>query len=295
MRLLVALLIASPFCFAQSSEVVVRSNPSDAEVSINGTVVGRTPLKVPMQGVHLPFSLALNKSGFETWYVQTFSEPGQSVIDAELHSSGFTVERAETQFQRPRQADLLTRSEVPKTEPVRAVESLDSTAAVSDALGVPTEIGVFYKTANGGWQELEPEVINWKTGGVLKSVFSLGLVKRDINSHVRSSTSENGAGGTDQFLFVLPEGVSVVEYELLRLRTHSNSREFRLATGGIFHQSGGSDRDLRTFNHQKIAPRTYLVTLPSLAPGEYGFLAPGASTARTATSIGKIYSFRIGS
>src|SRR5690349_5971242 len=103
MRLLLALLIATPLCFAQSSEVLVRSNPSDAEVSINGNVVGRTPITVPMHGIHLPFSLAVNKSGFETWYVQTVSEPGKSVINAELQSSRFTVEQAETQFQHPRQ------------------------------------------------------------------------------------------------------------------------------------------------------------------------------------------------
>jgi hypothetical protein len=290
MRLLLALFIASPFCLAQSSVVLVRSNPSDAEVSINGTVVGRTPLTVPMHGVHLPFSLAVNKSGFDTWYVQTVSEPGKSVINAELQSSGFTVERAETQFQHPRQGELLTRSEVPKTEEVRAVESRDSIVPA-----YPTEVGVFYTTANGSWQELEPEVINWKTGGVLKSVLSLGIVKGDINSHVRSRASEKDVTGTDQFLFVLPAGVSVVEYELLRLRTHSNSREFRLATGGVFHQSGGSNRDLLAFKHQKVAPPTYLVTLPYLAPGQYGFLPPGAFAARTARSIGKIYSFRIGS
>jgi hypothetical protein len=105
MRLLLALSIASALCFAQSSEVIVRSNPSDAEVSINGNVVGRTPLSVPMHGVHLPFSLAVNKSGFDTWYVQTVSEPGKSVINAELQSSGFTVERADTQLQHPKQAD----------------------------------------------------------------------------------------------------------------------------------------------------------------------------------------------
>jgi PEGA domain len=290
MRLLLALLISSPFCFSQSSELLVRSNPSDAQVSINGTVIGRTPLTVPMRGVHLPYSLAVNKNGFETWYVQSFVEPGRSVINADLQSSGFTVERAETQFQPRRQTELLTRAEVPKAEPVRAVESRNSIVPV-----YPTEVGVFYRAADDSWQELEPEVINWKTGGVLKSVFSLGIVKGDINSHVRSRTSENGVAGTDQFLFVLPEGVSVVEYELLRLRTHSNSREFRLATGGIFHQSGGSNRDLLAFKHQKVAPRTYLVTLPSLSPGQYGFLPPGAFAARTATSIGKIYSFRIGS
>jgi hypothetical protein len=128
MRLLLALLIAPPFCFPQSSELLVRSNPSDAEVSINGTVVGRTPLTVPIRGVHLPYSLAVNKNGFETWYVQSFVEPGRSVINADLQSSGFTVERAETQFRRPREAEVLTSSEVSKAEPVRAVESTNSIA-----------------------------------------------------------------------------------------------------------------------------------------------------------------------
>jgi hypothetical protein len=83
-----------------------------------------------MHGIHLPFSLAVNKSGFESWYVQTVSQPGKTVITAELQSSGFTVERAKTQFQPSRQTELLTRGEVPQTEPVRAVESRDSTAAV---------------------------------------------------------------------------------------------------------------------------------------------------------------------
>jgi PEGA domain len=128
MRLLIALLIASPLCFAQSSEVVVRSNPSDAEVSINGTVVGRTPLTVPMHGIHLPFNLAVNKNGFDSWYVQTVSEPGKSVINAELQSSGFTLERAETEFQHPRQAEALTGHEVSKAKPIPAVESTNSTA-----------------------------------------------------------------------------------------------------------------------------------------------------------------------
>jgi hypothetical protein len=57
-----------------------------------------------MHGIHLGLSVAVNKNGFETWYVQTVSESGKSVINAELQSSGFTVERAETQFQHPRQA-----------------------------------------------------------------------------------------------------------------------------------------------------------------------------------------------
>jgi hypothetical protein len=158
---------------------------------------------------------------------------------------------------------------------------------------VPMEIGVYSKTA-GDWTEVEPEIVNWKSGGVLKTVATVGIVKPDSNAHVRGARSPNRASAASEFLVVAPEGVSVTEYQLLRLHTHSNSREFRAVTGGIIHPSGGSDRDLLDFNHRKIASRTYLVTLPaSITDGEYGFLPPGAGGSRAATAIGKIYSFRI--
>jgi hypothetical protein len=43
---------------------------------------------------------------------------------------------------------------------------------------------------------------------------------------------------------------------------------------------------------EKIAPRTYKVALPSVGPGEFGFLAPGMA-ASSDTARGKIYTFRI--
>ena len=60
------------------------------------------------------------------------------------------------------------------------------------------------------------------------------------------------------------------------------------------HVPGGATRDLVTFESKKIAPRTYVIALPNVSPGEYGFLPP-ASSDPTASSgrIGKIYSFRL--
>jgi hypothetical protein len=158
---------------------------------------------------------------------------------------------------------------------------------------VPTDAGVYSKTASE-WTEVEPEIVNWKTGGVLKTLATAGIVKSDANAHVRGARSPNRASAGCEFVVVAPEGVSVTEYQLLRLHQHSDSREFRAITGGIIHASGGSDRDVLDFNHRKIASRTYLVTLPASMPdGEYGFLPPGAGGSRAATAIGKIYSFRI--
>lgn len=78
------------------------------------------------------------------------------------------------------------------------------------------------------------------------------------------------------------------------MHEHSKDREFRATTGGVIHQSGGSDRDIFEFVHKKIASRTYSITIPdSVKDGEYGLLPPGAGASKGATSIGKIYSFRL--
>jgi hypothetical protein len=127
---------------------------------------------------------------------------------------------------------------------------------------------------------------------VVKHVATAGVVKEDINGHVNGSTSKNRVGTPTQFLIVVPEGVAITEYQLLRLHQHSSNREFRTITGGVFHASGGATRDLMPFESKKIAARTYEVSLSGDSE-EYGFLPPGAVTSKNASSLGKIYSFRV--
>lgn len=54
----------------------------------------------------------------------------------------------------------------------------------------PTEIGVYYKKGDA-WEEVLPEVVNWKTGGVLKSVATAGIVKGDVNGRLTNPSSRN--------------------------------------------------------------------------------------------------------
>ena len=90
------------------------------------------------------------------------------------------------------------------------------------------------------------------------------------------------------------EGTGINEYQLLRLRAHSDNREFRSVTGGVIHSSGGATRDSVDFKSEKIAPRLYQITLDSsLGKGEYGLLPPGSVTSSNMASGGKIYSFSI--
>src|ERR1017187_672768 len=77
----------------------------------------------------------------------------------------------------------------------------------SPSLGLPTEIGVYAKR-KGEWIEVLPEVVNWKTGGVVKNVASVGIVKGDKNGHVNGSTSRNQFPSSIEFLIIVPEGVA---------------------------------------------------------------------------------------
>jgi hypothetical protein len=175
--------------------------------------------------------------------------------------------------------------------------ALNAAVAASSAVGdndLPTnpDIGVYYKKG-GQWEEMLPDVVNWKTGGVLKSLATGGFVKGDINGHIVSAHSHNSATSPLEVLIYAPEGVAITEYQLLRFHQEKDSREFRTVTGGMMHTSGGATRDAVQFESKKIANRTYRITLSNLGPGEYGFLPPVGAASTSAASSGKSYTFRL--
>jgi hypothetical protein len=167
------------------------------------------------------------------------------------------------------------------------------TATPETSKSLVSEVGVYFKKADA-WVDLPPEVVNFKTGGVLKTIGTGGLVKGDVNGHVNNEHSQTSLKSPIDPLVYAPEGIAITEYQLLRLRDQKDSREFRTVTGGVLHVSGGATRDIVPFENKKLAPRTYEIVLPNLGSGEYGLLPP-ASSDPTASSgrIGKIYSFRI--
>jgi hypothetical protein len=168
-------------------------------------------------------------------------------------------------------------------------------AAAAAPAGAPmvAEIGVYYRK-NDQWADLNPEVVNFKTGGVLKSIGTAGIVKGDINGHVEGMKSPNRIASPVDLLVYTPDGVAITEYQLLRLRDSKDAREFRTVTGGVMHVSGGATRDLVPFESKKLAPRTYEIILPTLGAGEYGLLPPASGDATASTGrVGKIYSFSI--
>jgi len=167
-----------------------------------------------------------------------------------------------------------------------------TTSAVPGA--VPHEVGVYFKKG-GAWVDVEPEVVNFKTGGVLKSMATDGLIKGDINGNIKGGRSKTELTTPVEILIYVPEGVAASEYQLLLLHVSNNAREFRTVTGGVFHKSGGASRDAVEFEAKKVAPRTYAITIASLkAGGEYGLLPPASGDSTGSTGrLGKLYSFHV--
>ena len=157
---------------------------------------------------------------------------------------------------------------------------------------IVAEIGVYYRK-NDQWADLNPEVVNFKTGGVLKSIGTAGIVKGDVNGHVEGMKSPNRIASPVDLLVYTPDGVAITEYQLLRLRDCKDCREFRTVTGGVMHVSGGATRDIVPFEAKSAGKRMWRVLLPNLGAGEYGFLPPGAFGSANSASIGKMYTFRL--
>ena len=153
------------------------------------------------------------------------------------------------------------------------------------------EIGVYYKDRNGNWVPIEPEIVHIKSGGWIKSTVTNGIIKQDRNGRINGRESKLALQAPIELLIYAPEGVSASEYDLLKFRVHSDNREFRTLTGGVFHSTGGAERDEVKFAPTKTAPRTYQFTVDrTVGGGEFGLLPPGTGNV---TNGGKIYTFAI--
>jgi hypothetical protein len=153
------------------------------------------------------------------------------------------------------------------------------------------EIGVYYKDHTGKWTAIDPEIVHIKSGGFIKSTVTHGIIREDRNGHLNGRESKLALQCPIEVLLYVPEGVSANEYDFLRFRINSDNREFRVLTGGVFHSTGGADRDEVKFNPVKTAPHTYQFTVDKdTGGGEYGILPPGTGNV---TNGGKIYTFAI--
>ena len=132
-----------------------------------------------------------------------------------------------------------------------------------------------------------------KTTGTLKHIATAGVMKGERDGLLSGTHSHLPMKTPAEFILYLPEGRSPGEYELIRLRTVGEAREFRAAAPASTHESSNTVHDNVDFTTRKIAPRAYAVTIDSgIGKGEYGFLPP-VDTDKGKQSTGKMYSFTI--
>ena len=120
-------------------------------------------------------------------------------------------------------AAIVARASAPAAPPAAATPA--AAPAVSARPPGIDDVGVYYQDKSGAWQRLEPEIVNFKSGGVLKSLATNGLVKGDINGHINGEHSPTGLKTPIEILIYTPEGTAATEYQLLRLHAQKDSRD----------------------------------------------------------------------
>ena len=114
---------------------------------------------------------------------------------------------------------------------------------------LPDDVGVYIKV-RGKLNEVTPEVVGWKTGGVLKHMATYGLDKGHTNGTIHGPKAPLQLGNDAEFVIRCPEGTAITEYQLLRLDMKGDRREFRSVTGGIIHSSAGAERNSEKYSSE---------------------------------------------
>ncbi len=170
------------------------------------------------------------------------------------------------------------------TSPVTA------SATAQAANGLPpgiTDVGVYYKDKNGAWTALMPEMVDFKSGGggLFKTIASAGVLKGDVNGYVQGAHAKLSLNFPVDLAVYVPEGTAITEYQLLRMHSNADTRQFLSATGGVLHTTNGAKRDSVEFQSEELSPRVFRITLKeALGAGEYGLLPPVSNG-----NSGKIY------
>jgi hypothetical protein len=191
-------------------------------------------------------------------------------------------------------AAMITRNAAMKSGVANPAGTNLSTPAPTGPPSGVDEVGVYYQDKSKAWHSIPSEIVNTKSGGVLKSIATDGIVKGDTNGHIKGAESPTKLTTGSNILIYMPDSYSIKDYILVKLHQNSNNREFRAMTGGVFHSSGGAAKDSVEFGSQKLAPHVYELTfITPLTPGQYGIIPPGATATNNLAAAGKIFSFSI--
>ncbi len=216
--------------------------PAQSQTS---TIAAVTPQSSP---VSITDVIRLSKAGL-----------GDEVIIQKIKKNGQAFDLSPDQMIELKSAGVSDKVVAVMLDPAKSDNpQMSPVASAKPASDLPEELGIYSKRQGAKeWIEVIPEVINWKTGGYMKSMVSYGIVKGDVNGHLQGKESKNIVTTRTEFLIVAPEGVSISEYQFLKVHQNSNNREFRSMTGGVFHASGGPPVTPFSLKARKSHPATF--------------------------------------
>ncbi len=167
----------------------------------------------------------------------------------------------------------------------------------------PKEVGIYWKDGPKWVEVYGQNVSQAKIGGRWAHAFSYGIASKHWNAEVKGAHSKNVVKDANPVFFLyVPDGMSANDYTLLKLDKKSDHRQFEVGSiaGWGGGKSGLRESNMRGFDFEQIAPRTFKLTLvETLKPGEYGFfMATGQAMAmgnntEGGNAQGRIYDFSI--
>jgi hypothetical protein len=139
----------------------------------------------------------------------------------------------------------------------------------------PKEVGVYWRDGKT-WVPIDGQNVSQaKIGGRMAHAFSYGIAAKHWNAYVQGPVSKNRVKDFKPIFYIYTmEGMAPTDYVILKLDKKGDRRQFEVGSvgGWVGGKSGVRESNMRSFKSERVALRTYKITLDQeLKAGEYGF------------------------
>jgi hypothetical protein len=191
----------------------------------------------------------------------------------------------------------------PKPPAPIAAASVAPAAPPDDPNLPPKEVGIYWRDGKT-WIPIDGQNVSQaKIGGRAAHAFSYGIASKHWNAYVQGPVSKNRVKDLKPVFYIYTmEGMAPSDYVIVKLDKKGDRRQFEVGSvgGWVGGKSGVRESNMRSFKADRVALRTYKITLDQeLKPGEYGFfMATGQAMAMGngetgGNAQGRIFDFTI--
>lgn len=205
--------------------------------------------------------IARSRCDFDTGVTAVLELTSKGVPDSVIRAM---VEKSSAQGPRPERADDRTSGASRRDEPN----------------SLPAEPGAYFRQ-DGRMVSLPREPVEWKGGGIWKSVRSAGLRRGKNKGVVQGAQSRSSLQADAQVRIRCSKGIEAGQFWVVEMEPKDGRREFRLKRA----------RKASSFEMAELGEGVYLLYLAGLKPGNYGLLPPDPDDPESPG--GEVYTFRI--